>query len=103
MKGTADVVDGLRAEGFAVTRTYVAWLLRDRHIPTPEKRPGGALIWTDGDVQRLRSFLYPRNRGPEGAQSMPEKVKRCAKCRIVRRRGRVYIICENPKHKQRQG
>jgi len=29
--------------------------------------------------------------------------KRCAKCKVVRRRGRVYIICENPRHKQRQG
>ncbi|MBI4065266.1 50S ribosomal protein L36 [Candidatus Gottesmanbacteria bacterium] len=27
----------------------------------------------------------------------------CNKCKIVRRRGRVYIICDNPKHKQRQG
>jgi large subunit ribosomal protein L36 len=31
-------------------------------------------------------------------------VKRlCPKCKIIRRRGRVYVICENPKHKQRQG
>lgn len=31
-------------------------------------------------------------------------VKRiCDKCKIVRRRGRVYVVCENPKHKQRQG
>ncbi len=29
--------------------------------------------------------------------------KRCAKCKIVRRKGRVYVICENPKHKQKQG
>ncbi|MEE8356021.1 MAG: 50S ribosomal protein L36 [Anaerolineales bacterium] len=29
--------------------------------------------------------------------------KRCEKCKIVRRKGRVYVICENPKHKQRQG
>ncbi|MDD3679729.1 MAG: 50S ribosomal protein L36 [Candidatus Shapirobacteria bacterium] len=30
--------------------------------------------------------------------------KRCRNCKIVRRRGRVYIICSNnPKHKQRQG
>jgi large subunit ribosomal protein L36 len=29
--------------------------------------------------------------------------KRCAKCKIVKRRGVVYVICENPKHKQRQG
>ncbi|MFH0749396.1 MAG: 50S ribosomal protein L36 [Candidatus Gottesmanbacteria bacterium] len=29
--------------------------------------------------------------------------KMCNKCKIVRRRGRVFVICENPKHKQRQG
>jgi len=29
--------------------------------------------------------------------------KICAKCKIVRRRGVVRVICENPKHKQRQG
>ncbi|MBI4115961.1 MAG: 50S ribosomal protein L36 [Candidatus Omnitrophica bacterium] len=29
--------------------------------------------------------------------------KICEHCRIVRRRGIVYVICENPKHKQRQG
>ncbi len=29
--------------------------------------------------------------------------KRCDKCKIVRRRGKVYVICKNPRHKQRQG
>ncbi|EDP74977.1 LSU ribosomal protein L36P [Hydrogenivirga caldilitoris] len=29
--------------------------------------------------------------------------KRCAKCKIIRRKGKVYVICENPKHKQKQG
>ncbi|MGA2628932.1 MAG: 50S ribosomal protein L36 [Terriglobia bacterium] len=29
--------------------------------------------------------------------------KICAKCKIVRRRGVVLVICENQKHKQRQG
>ncbi|MFW5692322.1 MAG: 50S ribosomal protein L36 [Chloroflexota bacterium] len=29
--------------------------------------------------------------------------KRCAKCRVIKRKGRVMIICSNPKHKQRQG
>ncbi len=29
--------------------------------------------------------------------------KMCEKCRIIRRRGGVRVICENPKHKQRQG
>ena len=27
----------------------------------------------------------------------------CEKCKIIRRKGRVMVICENPKHKQRQG
>jgi large subunit ribosomal protein L36 len=29
--------------------------------------------------------------------------KRCAKCKIIRRKGVVRVICDNPKHKQRQG
>jgi large subunit ribosomal protein L36 len=29
--------------------------------------------------------------------------KMCDKCRITRRKGRVWVICENPRHKQRQG
>ncbi|HUT15168.1 MAG TPA: 50S ribosomal protein L36 [Anaerolineae bacterium] len=29
--------------------------------------------------------------------------RRCAKCKIVKRRGVVRVICENPRHKQRQG
>ena len=27
----------------------------------------------------------------------------CDKCRVIRRHGRVMVICTNPKHKQRQG
>lgn len=27
----------------------------------------------------------------------------CEKCKIIRRNRRVMIICENPKHKQKQG
>ena len=29
--------------------------------------------------------------------------KMCAKCRIIKRRGVVRVICDNAKHKQRQG
>ena len=29
--------------------------------------------------------------------------KICPKCRIIRRKGKVKVICENPKHKQTQG
>ncbi|MFA6354177.1 MAG: 50S ribosomal protein L36 [Candidatus Paceibacterota bacterium] len=27
----------------------------------------------------------------------------CNYCKIVKRGGRNYVICKNPKHKQRQG
>nr|YP_009387763.1 ribosomal protein L36 [Hansenia oviformis]YP_010042357.1 ribosomal protein L36 [Angelica keiskei]UZP46828.1 ribosomal protein L36 [Hansenia forbesii]ART32703.1 ribosomal protein L36 [Hansenia oviformis]QBX96420.1 ribosomal protein L36 [Hansenia oviformis]QBX96505.1 ribosomal protein L36 [Hansenia oviformis]QBX96590.1 ribosomal protein L36 [Hansenia oviformis] len=29
--------------------------------------------------------------------------KICEKCRLIRRRGRIIVICSNPRHKQRQG
>ena len=43
----------------------------------------------------------------EGHETMKVRssVKRiCEKCKVVRRKGRVYVICSaNPRHKQRQG
>lgn len=27
----------------------------------------------------------------------------CEKCKIIRRKGKIMVICDNPKHKQRQG
>jgi len=29
--------------------------------------------------------------------------KMCDKCKVIRRHGRVYVICEDPTNKQRQG
>jgi large subunit ribosomal protein L36 len=29
--------------------------------------------------------------------------KICDKCRVIKRKGVVRVICENPKHKLRQG
>nr|YP_010512177.1 ribosomal protein L36 [Myrocarpus frondosus]UXL83501.1 ribosomal protein L36 [Myrocarpus frondosus] len=29
--------------------------------------------------------------------------KICEKCRLIRRRGRIIVICANPRHKQKQG
>ena len=40
----------------------------------------------------------------ERAMKVRSSVKKmCDKCKIIRRRGRVRVICDNPKHKQRQG
>lgn len=33
----------------------------------------------------------------------PSVKKRCLKCKIIRRKRVVLVICENPRHKQRQG
>jgi large subunit ribosomal protein L36 len=33
----------------------------------------------------------------------PSVKKICDRCRVIRRRGRVLVICTNPRHKQRQG
>ncbi|HEX6977010.1 MAG TPA: 50S ribosomal protein L36 [Patescibacteria group bacterium] len=27
----------------------------------------------------------------------------CRDCKIVKRRGVLFVVCKNPKHKQRQG
>jgi len=29
--------------------------------------------------------------------------RRCEKCKIIRRRGVVRVLCPNPRHRQRQG
>jgi large subunit ribosomal protein L36 len=29
--------------------------------------------------------------------------KICAHCKVIRRSGRLRVVCRNPKHKQRQG
>jgi large subunit ribosomal protein L36 len=33
----------------------------------------------------------------------PSVKKMCDKCKVIRRHGRVMVICENLRHKQRQG
>jgi large subunit ribosomal protein L36 len=42
----------------------------------------------------------------EGETTMKVKAsvkRRCEKCKVIRRRGLVRVICSNPRHKQRQG
>ncbi len=45
-------------------------------------------------------ICYERN----SEMKVRASVKRiCRKCKIIRRHGNVRVICENPRHKQRQG
>jgi large subunit ribosomal protein L36 len=33
----------------------------------------------------------------------PSVKRMCENCRIIKRHGRIMVLCINPKHKQRQG
>lgn len=57
---------------------------------------------------RLDSFHNGLQGWPEAATSVVMKVRAsvrrmCDKCKIVRRRGVVFVVCADPRHKQRQG
>jgi large subunit ribosomal protein L36 len=53
--------------------------------------------------RRSRGELY--NTGKvQGKMKVRSSIKQiCPKCKIVRRKGTLMVICANPKHKQRQG
>ncbi len=38
-----------------------------------------------------------------GMKVRPSVKKICEKCKVIKRKGVIRVICENPKHKQRQG
>jgi large subunit ribosomal protein L36 len=76
-------------------------------------RPWGTVV-----VSNRSAHAGPMAGGTSGFQSRPAEdlrkavspmkvrssVKRiCENCKIVRRAGKVYVICTNPRHKQRQG
>lgn len=48
------------------------------------------------------SFKYDKIRGFK--MKVRASVKKiCNKCKVLKRKGIIRVICENPKHKQRQG
>jgi large subunit ribosomal protein L36 len=50
----------------------------------------------DSDGQQFSSQGF-------GMKVRPSVKKICKNCKIVRRRRVVYVICTDPRHKQRQG
>ena len=67
-----------------------------------------------GDKVKVEMTPYDLSRGrityrlKQKPRRFPMKVrssvkKICDKCKIIKRDGVVMVICENPKHKQRQG
>ena len=69
------------------------------------------------DLTRGRITCAARHKSPSiskaerlnsSKEDFPMKVRPsvkpiCEKCKIIKRKGHVMVICENPKHKQKQG
>lgn len=55
-------------------------------------------VWRFQDV-----YVSPVGAGVCDMKVRPSVKKVCEKCKVIRRKGTVRVICENPKHKQRQG
>ena len=60
-------------------------------------------------ARKARDIELATTRGHSGIQEVltmkvrPSVKPMCEKCKIIKRKGKVMVICENPKHKQRQG
>ena len=58
------------------------------------------------DLTRGRITYRKKSQRLKGYKTMevrPSVKPICEKCKIIRRKGRVMVICENPRHKQKQG
>jgi large subunit ribosomal protein L36 len=63
----------------------------------------GARVFVRREVFSVRRQKV-LNSGVEVVMKVKASVKKiCSKCKIIRRKGVLRVLCENPKHKQRQG
>ena len=67
MRGTTQVLHELADAGYQINSSYLAYLLRDRLLPAPERGPANIMVWSDADVKRLQNLLRRRGRAPERA------------------------------------
>ena len=66
------------------------------------RRRGSCTKRPDGYI--FRRFGQSTDPGPVRNMKVRASVKRiCENCKIVRRKGVVFVVCSNPRHKQRQG
>jgi large subunit ribosomal protein L36 len=70
-------------------------------LPTAGPQAGGE-VTTSPKRLALTAFRSITNGPPMKVRSSVKRI--CENCKIVRRKGRIYVICaSNPRHKQRQG
>lgn len=53
-------------------------------------------------LKKVESLGEPNKEGYK-MKVRPSVKPICEKCKIIKRKGKVMVICENPKHKQKQG
>ena len=69
------------------------------HFPTSALPPLTGPVMYSVPIRRCRSGCVLG-----AAMKVRSSVRRiCEKCKLIRRKGVVRIICEDPRHKQRQG
>jgi large subunit ribosomal protein L36 len=56
-----------------------------------------------GVVRPRQPLLHATTTRKEQMKVKPSVKRICDKCKVIRRHGRVMVICENLRHKQRQG
>ena len=64
------------------------------------KTPERAIIEHRGGVQNIPPVVW---KGGFAVKVRSSVKPICEKCKVIKRKGSIRIICENPKHKQRQG
>ena len=53
--------------------------------------------------QNKKYYYYCKSKEVKEMKVRPSVKKMCDKCKVIKRKGVIRVICENPKHKQRQG
>ena len=56
-----------------------------------------------GDKVTIEMTPYDLSKGRIAVKVRSSVKPICEKCKVIKRKGSIRIICENPKHKQRQG
>ena len=65
--------------------------------------PGDTVLMEVPICDLTHGRIIIENNGGIKMKVRPSVKKICDKCKIIKRNGKVWVICENPKHKQRQG
>ena len=70
---------------------------------TSETDAAALPIFFGADIVAVSEIPFS-NIGRGAAMKVRASVKRiCENCKLVRRHGKLLVICSNPRHKQRQG